>query len=252
MTILLLFIISCFSYYYFTYLLFIKAKLLSELVISLCDYTEPTYTFLQSLYTEGADVLREEALAAEEAAALAAEAEEVHHAKSKLERLDSVHSSEDSGSDEGAENGSPSTKSSTKHSHHSTEKKHFQKQLPAPAKLNKPTASRRRTGTATEVQLSVAILPPGVHNLPINFNHARLFLGSGALHHLTIILDGDESLEVKGIKYWREQLLGINCAALKIKDDIHSSLEEKRNFFSFILTVVTVGLAPITILCGYW
>jgi hypothetical protein len=67
-----------------------------------------------------------------------------------------------------------------------------------------------------------------------------------------MLLDGDESLEVKGVKYWREQLLGLHYTALKVKDDIHSSLEEKRNFFSFILTVVTVGLAPLTILTGYW
>lgn len=105
---------------------------------------------------------------------------------------------------------------------------------------------------ATEVQLSVATLPSGIHNLPITFQHARLFLGSSAIHHLAMILDGDESLEVKGIKYFNEQLQGLHFTALKTKDDIHSSLEEKRNFFSFILTVVTVGLAPITILTGYW
>lgn len=113
---------------------------------------------------------------------------------------------------------------------------------------------RRRTGMATEVQLSTTCLPSGIDHLPLSFIYSRLFLGtnSNSLHYLSIILDGDESLEVKGVKYWNEQLKGLNQAALKIKDDIHSSLDEKRNFFSFILTIVTVGLAPLTILTGYW
>jgi hypothetical protein len=37
-----------------------------------------------------------------------------------------------------------------------------------------------------------------------------------------------------------------------VKDDIKVSLEEKRNFFSFVLTVVTVCLAPMATLTGYW
>lgn len=216
---------------------------MNDLIISLRDYVEPTCSYLKQLYAEGADILREEAILAEEA-----EAEEIeNNGRPKLERLDSIKSEEHSDSESSDEaEGAPSRVS---------------KQQPPPQKAPraklpqrtfKPTAPRRRTGMATEVQLSAASLPVGVHNLPVSFPHARLFLGANALRYLSIILDGDESLEVKGVKYWSEQLSGLHQSALKITDDIHSSLDEKRNFFSFILTIVTVGLAPATILTGYW
>jgi len=57
---------------------------------------------------------------------------------------------------------------------------------------------------------------------------------------------------VIGTRYWLEQLKQLEVSVTKVKEDIHVSLEEKRNFFSFILTVVTVFLAPLTILTGYW
>ncbi len=103
-----------------------------------------------------------------------------------------------------------------------------------------------------EIQLSFATLSPGVQNIPINFAIVRGFLGTAACQNLGMILEGDESLEVKGTKYWSEQLGLLNNTFEKVKEDIRISLEEKRNFFSFILTTVTVGLAPLTILTGYW
>jgi hypothetical protein len=213
---------------------------------------EPTFVYLQQLYSEGADILREETLLAEEAATAAA-AEAESNPKPKLQRMESIGSSDGSSSDSADEEKDdtclgPKPKGQQK----STPQTHTR--LSPKYRVYKPVSPRRRTGMATEVQLSVSCLPSGVDNLPVSFSHARLFLGisTAALHLLSIVLEGDEALEVKGIKYWRERLLGLRQEALKVNDEIHSSLDEKRNFFSFILTIVTVGLAPLTILTGYW
>lgn len=37
-----------------------------------------------------------------------------------------------------------------------------------------------------------------------------------------------------------------------IGEDIRESLDEKRNFYNYLLAVVTVFLGPMTILTGYW
>ena len=37
-----------------------------------------------------------------------------------------------------------------------------------------------------------------------------------------------------------------------IVQDIRESLDEKRNFYNYVLAVVTVFLGPMTILTGYW
>lgn len=215
------------------------------MIIALVDYVEPTHQLFQHLYQEGADIIREETIQAEEEAAEEAAAAE----KPKFEPLESIRSSSDSESNSEDEN----TDSSFASSRVASSKVPKQKQQPSkPRHGFKPQAPRRRTGMATEVQLSTTCLPPGISNLSLSFIYSRLFLGMNGLHYLSIILDGDEALEVKGVRYWHEELKRLHQAALKIKDDIHSSLDEKRNFFSFILTIVTVGLAPLTVLTGYW
>jgi hypothetical protein len=110
-------------------------------------------------------------------------------------------------------------------------------------------------GTELAIQLSIAILPHGSHNMPMSVELLEPFFGeniNSTCQNLEMIMEGDESLEVQGTRYWREQLSQLEAAVSKVKEDIHVSLEEKRNFFSFILTVVTVFLAPLTILTGYW
>lgn len=105
------------------------------------------------------------------------------------------------------------------------------------------------------IQLSFAILPHGSHNMPVSVEVLEPFFGENinvTCQNLEMILEGDESLEVQGARYWVEQLQQLEQSVSKVKEDIHASLEEKRNFFSFILTVVTVFLAPLTILTGYW
>lgn len=108
---------------------------------------------------------------------------------------------------------------------------------------------------ASTIQLSFAVLPHGSHNMPMSIELLEPFFGENinmTCQNLEMILEGDESLEVQGTRYWKEQLNLLEISVAKVKEDIHASLEEKRNFFSFILTVVTVFLAPLTILTGYW
>lgn len=124
--------------------------------------------------------------------------------------------------------------------------------LPKRPTQRKSVTLRRRTGLTSEIQLSFSTLSTGVETIPMNFAIIRGFLGNTACQNLGMVLDGDESLEVKGTKYWSEQLGLLHDTFDKVKEDIRISLDEKRNFFSFILTVVTVGLAPLTILTGYW
>ena len=105
------------------------------------------------------------------------------------------------------------------------------------------------------IQLSFAVLPHGSNNLPMSADLLQPFFGDNIntiCQNLEMILEGDESLEVHGTRYWMEQLNSMVHNVKRVKEDIRSSLEEKRNFFSFILTVVTVFLAPLTILTGYW
>jgi Mg2+ and Co2+ transporter CorA len=40
--------------------------------------------------------------------------------------------------------------------------------------------------------------------------------------------------------------------AVTIRQDIRESLDEKRNFYNYLLAIVTVFLGPMTILTGYW
>lgn len=95
-------------------------------------------------------------------------------------------------------------------------------------------------------------LPLGVENLPVEFELVRSFFGSNPCQILGTINRGDESLEIKGTNYWADHINKLRDRTLDVQTTIATSLEEKRNFFSFILTVVTVGLAPMTILTGYW
>lgn len=226
------------------------------------DYVEPTHEIFDNLYKEGAQILADEALA-EEHAAMLAEEEALRAEEEKVfqrERLESIGSVGSSSSSSDNDNASSSVSSSVKPasqrklsalSSFNTSRKFSQ----IPAKKPAPRKSitlRRRTGITAEIQLSVATLSPGIQNVPINFSTIRGFFGVNACQNLGMILEGDESLEIKGTKYWSEQLGLLNNTFEKVKEDIKLSLDEKRNFFSFILTTVTVGLAPLTILTGYW
>jgi hypothetical protein len=113
-------------------------------------------------------------------------------------------------------------------------------------------ATKRRSILSSNEPCSYSILPPGVQNMQMSYDISHHFMTSDACKYIEVLLDGDEGLELKGLKYWKEQLKLLDKSVEKVKEDIKISLEDKRNFFSFILTVVTVVLAPLTILTSYW
>ena len=228
---------------------------------------EPTHEIFSKLYKEGAQTLADEALA-EEQAALIAEEEALREEQRSLESIGSGSSNSDpddqdsSSSITALKETSPVSVPSVSSTHLGRRpsvlkySRKFSQQIQMlpkkPPTQRKSVALRRRTGLTSEIQLSVSTLSPGVETIPINFAVIRGFFGNTACQSLGMILEGDESLEVKGTKYWSEQLGLLNESFAKVKEDIRISLEEKRNFFSFILTTVTVALAPLTILTGYW
>jgi hypothetical protein len=233
------------------------------------DYVKPTHELFDKLYKEGAQTLADEALAEEQAAILAEEAAMREEESRGLESIGSEGeaSLSSSSSSEGDAGQSTSTTIPPLQTNKSTRRpsvlnftRKFSTQsstlqsstLSRGPSQRKSLALRRRTGLTSEIQLSCATLSIGVETLPVNFAIIRGFFGQTACQNLGMILDGDESLEVKGTKYWSEQLGLLHDTFEKVKEDIRISLDEKRNFFSFILTTVTVGLAPLTILTGYW
>ena len=210
------------------------------LVNNLKDYADPTLEIFESMYAEGARQRAQEALAAEEAAQAALEEEEGQRRFQSFESVDT----ESIGSDE----------HSPKHNNDKTNFNSVPPILPKRKVIikHKSLLSRRRSGLTDKVQLSFSTLPSGCQCVPISYDIAKEFLGDDPCRNIEFVIEGDESLEVKGIKYWTEQLKCLLKDVEKVKEDIRLSLEEKRNFFSFVLTVVTVFLAPLTILTGYW
>lgn len=231
---------------------------MASIVGLLKDYVEPTLSLLDSLYMVAARTRAEEALAAEVAAREAAlkatedEEEETPTLQEGRVRLESIGNG-DSGS---------SSDTDTDGSEDQRDNFSMAPVTPIPSKGFTPTPRARATlggrrsrlssAMGAVIQLSFTTLPSGCNCVPISFEMIRGFLGNDPCQNLEKMIDGDESLEIKGMRYWAEQLVVLNESVEKIKDDIRVSLEEKRNFFSFVLTVVTVFLAPLTILTGYW
>jgi hypothetical protein len=95
-------------------------------------------------------------------------------------------------------------------------------------------------------------LPPGAEDLPIHFELIQSFLGPNPCTLLKNILYGDEHLELKGLIYWSDRMNDFNDSVGLLQEKILYSLEEKRNFFSYLLSMVTIFLGPLTVLTGYW
>jgi hypothetical protein len=236
-------------------------KELSNLVIHLQRYVIPTCNMLEKLHKEGSRVLAAEAMAEEEAQL---EAERIQLEKSQnnntsriVEKEGGIPEEDSSNSDDSGTDDSSSVSKLSKE-----QQPHVNPIATRPSILQLSSSSgvargaRRLTlcsgkGSAS-IQLCFTTLPAGCHNLELSFQHARGFLGVNACRNLEVILDGDEDLQIKGMRYWRDQLEILHETIHTLKDEVKFRLEDKRNFFSFVLTVVTVGLAPITILTSYW
>ena len=78
------------------------------------------------------------------------------------------------------------------------------------------------------------------------------FLGATGLRSLPILLDGSQGYEVKGTVYWVDQMDTFGQRNLFLQNLYMKKLDEKRNFWSFVLTIVSIVQFPITALAGYW
>jgi hypothetical protein len=90
---------------------------------------------------------------------------------------------------------------------------------------------------------------------PVAYDILDSFVGGDAVEthkFLEELLEGDATLELKGTKYWKEQIVELSETLDRLKEDMNSGMEEKRSFYSFLLTMVTVVLAPLAIMTGYW
>jgi hypothetical protein len=100
-------------------------------------------------------------------------------------------------------------------------------------------------GTMPGIRRRVSTLPPGAEDLPISFDLIQQFLGPSPCTHLKHILYGDEHLELKGLLYWSDRMNSFHESIELMAEKIQFALEEKRNFFSYLLSVVTIFLGPL-------
>jgi len=78
------------------------------------------------------------------------------------------------------------------------------------------------------------------------------FLGEIGVRVVPFLMDGNQLYEVKGSGFWREQLDVIVQKLVTLGSKYEDKLGEKRNFWSFILTIVSVVQFPICALTGYY
>ena len=107
-------------------------------------------------------------------------------------------------------------------------------------------------GLAGEVNHFCEALPEGVEKVPLSFSLASKFFGSDPYREIHRHLDGYEQLDIKGLTYWKERLRKYSLKVEALKELISTQLDEKRNFMSFMLTIITTILAPLAILTGYF
>jgi hypothetical protein len=97
--------------------------------------------------------------------------------------------------------------------------------------------------------------PPDVQNVekvPLTFTTVEPFLGVDPYRELRMTLDGYDWLDMKGLLYWKDRLKKYGSRIDGLKSLISAQLDEKRNFMSFMLTIITTVLAPLALLTGYF
>lgn len=94
--------------------------------------------------------------------------------------------------------------------------------------------------------------PSGIETLSLNFDLIYTFFDKDAHRELQRNLEGYEPLDIKGLLYWKERLKKYVHKLDMLKNLIQVQLDEKRNFMSFMLTIITTVLAPLTIITGYF
>lgn len=91
-----------------------------------------------------------------------------------------------------------------------------------------------------------------LEKLPLSYSVVKVFMGDACYRDLRIILEGYELLEMKGLVDWQQRIEKYETRLNEMRTLIATQLEEKRNFTTFLLTIVTTILAPLTILTGYF
>jgi hypothetical protein len=105
---------------------------------------------------------------------------------------------------------------------------------------------------AVDAVKSRAVLPANAEKLTQNMDLIHSFLGKNYSQYIATLYDGDENLEFKGMHYWQQKVNGSKEHLATIENDVAVSIDEKRNFYSFMLTVATIFLSPMAILTGYF
>ena len=75
---------------------------------------------------------------------------------------------------------------------------------------------------------------------------------TGSLNLLPAVVRGYDSLEKRGTKYWQERLTSLLENAERIEDRYHMCLDEKRNFWAFVLGIVSIATFPFAVMTGYF
>ena len=91
-----------------------------------------------------------------------------------------------------------------------------------------------------------------LEKLPLSHDLMERFFDETLYRELHRLLDGFEVLEMKGLVFWKERLEKYEARLQDVEGLIAAQLDEKRNFMSFSLTIVTTILAPMAILTGYF
>ena len=95
-------------------------------------------------------------------------------------------------------------------------------------------------------------LPEGIEKVSVTFAIVAKFFGADPYREIHKHLDGYEQLDLKGLVYWKERLRKYMLKVESLKELIATQLDEKRNFMSFMLTIITTILAPLAVLTGYF
>ena len=79
----------------------------------------------------------------------------------------------------------------------------------------------------------------------------RWFSGDGT-RHLPRLLFGNPKLRIKGVKTWSDRLNSINSKCEELRERYQLCIDEKRNFWAFILGLFSIYSFPLAVLTGYF
>ena len=113
-------------------------------------------------------------------------------------------------------------------------------------------AQGHRRGSIVAAAKLEEALPEGVEKVSLSYAIIERFFGADPYREIHRHLDGYEQMEIKGLVYWKERLKKYSLKVESLKHLISTQLDEKRNFMSFMLTIITTILAPLAILTGYF